>query len=287
MDDTAGGAVSKYLDDRRKRGELNRRTVNQQRGVLARFAAACGDKPSATITVRDVDRWMRGREHLAPGSRRAEWSTVNAFLAWLVRTGTLRRNPLDGERRPSVPRSVPAALPPDAVARLLAVADGDVRLTAVLWAALGLGLRRSEIVALDVEHWDRFGGTVRVVGKFGHERLLPVTPQVEAAWLELLAADPAHTGPLFRNRRGGRLHPGTVTAWVARAMTEAGVKRGPWDRACAHALRHTAASDTLDACGDLRVVMAMLGHRDLSTTSIYQRRAQVGQLRAAMSVRPY
>jgi site-specific recombinase XerD len=117
--------------------------------------------------------------------------------------------------------------------------------------------------------------------------VLPVTEQVEKAWLDHLAVDPTPAGPLFRNHRGGRLHAGTVSNWVAAAMTEAGIKRHAWDRACAHALRHTAASDTLDACKDLRVVMAMLGHRDLSTTSIYQRRSQVGELRTAMGTRPY
>ena len=70
-------------------------------------------------------------------------------------------------------------------------------------------------------------------------------------------------------------------------MRRAGVKRGNYDGVSGHALRHTAASDVLDRCGDLRQVQQMLGHSSLATTAIYLRRADAGQIRAAMEGRDY
>lgn len=157
----------------------------------------------------------------------------------------------------------------------------------MIWAMLGLGMRRIEVHRLNVEDWDRWGETVRVTGKGSHERILPVTAAVRRAWDRYLAEDPRATGPLFLNCYGGRLSATTITKLVGDALTDAGVKRRAYDRACAHALRHTAASDVLDASHDLRLVQAMLGHANVATTSVYLRRATVGELRTAMEPRRY
>lgn len=285
----AARAVTAYLRERHQQGEICATTVRNQGCVLYRFAATLGERDPATITTADVERYLRQRAHVTPNTRRVEIGTLHSFGRWMVRKRRLRRNPVEDIKRPPKPRAVPAALPREQVRRLLEVSAGDRRLRAMIWAMLGLGLRRSEVAGLRVEHWDRYAETVSVIGKGGHERLLPVTAPVASAWAAYLAECPASSGPLFRSQRPpfGALRPTTVTAIVTEALRDAGIKQHAFDRACPHALRHTALSDTLDACGDLRVVMEMAGHSSLAVTSVYQRRSQVAQLREAMSVRPY
>ena len=70
-------------------------------------------------------------------------------------------------------------------------------------------------------------------------------------------------------------------------MSTAGIKRGAGDGVSAHALRHTAASDVLDRCHDVRTVQAMLGHVSIATTQIYLRRADLSRMREAMAGRDY
>jgi site-specific recombinase XerC len=282
-------AARAYIEDRTRRGEIVRTTARQQRIILRRFADRLGERDPSSITRRDIDSHMRDRDGLRPSSRRVELGILNAFCVWLVRNGKLRRNPMVDVARPKKRRTVPAALPADAVARLLEVSEADARLHAMVWSMLGLGLRRAEVATLHIDDWDRRSGTVRVVGKGGHERVLPVIEQVDRAWRRYLADEPAASGPLFRSRKPPHdgLSIGTVGWLVGQSLRQAGIKVHAWDRVCPHALRHTALSDVMDSCGDLRVVMEMGGHRDLSTASIYQRTATVAQLRQAMSVRPY
>lgn len=100
-------------------------------------------------------------------------------------------------------------------------------------------------------------------------------------------------GPLFlpgphcsRWSADGHLSPDRIGKIVARALVDAGVHT-PGDGRSAHALRHTAASDVLDRCDNVRTVQTMLGHKSLQTTQRYLRRASLGQLRNAMEGRHY
>jgi integrase len=77
-----------------------------------------------------------------------------------------------------------------------------------------------------------------------------------------------------------------ISKRIGRLMADAGIHR-PGDRRTAHALRHTAASDVLDRCHDVRTVQQMLGHASLQSTEVYLRRADLNRLRRAMSGRVY
>lgn len=95
-------------------------------------------------------------------------------------------------------------------------------------------------------------------------------------------ADPVDLARRIQQRVGAEVSI-LVGAW----MQAAGIKSHRYDGVSAHALRHTAASDVLDQCNDLRAVQAMLGHRHLNTTAIYLRRTSAHQLREAMAGRSY
>ena len=109
---------------------------------------------------------------------------------------------------------------------------------------------------------------IRVIGKGGRERVVPVLPAVRRAVDAYLAACPMvlePLGPLFRGARGGKLSPRIVQLAVERLRGALGLEAG----ATPHALRHSFATHLLGRGGDLRTIQELLGHASLSTTQIY------------------
>lgn len=283
-----GGLALEYVTGRIARGEITPGTGRNHRCYLSLFAEAMGNRPVGRIGVSDIERWMESRSHLRVATRRSQFSVVRSFCAWLVDRHLMRTNPFDKLRSPKLPRSIPRALPEQNVERLLAACP-DERARLIVWLMVGLGCRCCEVANLEVGDWDRRAGIVRVVGKGGHERELPTTAEVEAALSSYLTVHPATSGALVRSYRDDvqPLQANTISGMVSEWMRAAGIKAIARDGVSAHALRHTAASDVAERCGDLRVVQEMLGHRHLATTSIYLRRAGMASMRTAMQGRTY
>lgn len=222
--------------------------------------------------------------HLAPASRAAYLSAVRGFSAWMVDEGIIATDPCEGVPTPKRPRAVPRAIGRDGILAALDCADDRER--AVLALGVGMGLRRAEIAGARWSDLDERAMTLLVKGKGGHERMLPVPPWVLVALNKVRG----HAqGPLIPNyvRPGEHLAPITVGHITRSVLERAGVKHAAFDGVSTHALRHTAASDLLDASPDLRLVMQLLGHQQLATTSIYLRRASLGSLRDAMAERDH
>ena len=114
----------------------------------------------------------------------------------------------------------------------------------------------------------RSPSSLRIVGKGGHERLVPVLPVARDAVTHYaaLCPFPLEPGtPLFRGARGGRLSPRTIQQAMESARNQLGLPA----TATPHALRHSFATHLLDAGGDLRAIQELLGHATLSTTQAY------------------
>ena len=286
--DTLGTHATTYLARRLKAGKINKRTAKGLRYSLRSFTASFGARPLDQLGKRAVERWMEQVGHLAPATRRNHLSAVRGFLGWMVDEGLLVENPALRVERVRQPRSVPRALRHQDLTRVFAALP-DLRARLIITLMLEAGLRCVEVSRLDWEDWDPTAETITVRGKGGHERVLPVTSTLGRVLDAWSAEAGVVAGPVVRQvrRRNRRLSAETISTYVSRWMSSAGLKRGRWDGVSAHALRHTAASDVLDACQDLRVVQAMLGHQHLSTTSIYLRRASLGQMRDAMEGRGY
>lgn len=280
--------VERYLDERVSMRTLNPMSARNHRSTLGHFALAVGDVAPDDLTVEDIETWLGTRFELAPASRRGQFSHVKTFCGWLVKHGHAGSNPATDVDSPRQPRSVPRALPEKAVRSLLRACP-DTRGRAMVWLMVGMGLRCREVAAIEVGDWDAVGQIMLVKGKGGHQRELPVPPEVAEALRAYLAEYPASAGPLMRSFRhpSNPLCADTISGMVSEWLRAAKVKRVSRDGVSAHALRHTAASDVLDACQDLRVVQEMLGHQQLATTSIYLRRAGLGQMRKAMGGRRY
>lgn len=132
----------------------------------------------------------------------------------------------------------------------------------------GTGLRIGEALALDVRDLSNAGeNMLRVVGKGGKERLVPLLPAVRETLETWKAAHPSPSpdAPLFCGTRGGRLNPGVAQ----RAMREWRKGEGLPDSATPHALRHSFATHLMEDGADLRAIQELMGHASLSTTQAY------------------
>ena len=280
--------ITRYVAGRRSRGEFTARTATGVRSQLGKLDRSFGRRGLHQLTRTAIERWMETIGHLSPAHRRNALSAVRGFCRWLVDQGHIADDPTAKIAPIRQPRSVPRALPVDAVARILHTAP-DPRAKAIIMLMVGCGLRCVEVSRLTVTDYDPDAATIAVTGKGGHERILPVPDGVGATLDAYLATVGITTGPLIRASRvrANGLSAATISTYVSRWMASAGLKAGRWDGRSAHALRHTCASDVLDGGADLRVVQEMLGHQHLATTSIYLRRASLGQMRDAMEGRTY
>lgn len=203
-------------------------------------------------------------------------STIRSFFRYLVREGHLAVNPVSEARGPKAGRSLPRYLTLSEVDSLLSAPDPGtpegMRDRAMLELMYASGLRASEVVALRLENVDVHAGFLRVLGKGGRERVVPVARPA----LETLQAYVADGRPRFRkNRAAGNA---LFLSRLGRPITRQTLwnRIGHWARAAGirtqvspHTLRHSFAGHLLAGGADLRAVQAMLGHADISTTQIY------------------
>jgi site-specific recombinase XerD len=285
---TVEDSIAAYLDERVRRHELGASTARNARSILGSFARTVAGRPARSITAEDVGAWLESLESLAPATRRSRFSALRMFCQWLVRRGHVRRDPTLDIRSPRQPRSVPRALPAASVTATLERAP-DARGRLIVTLMVQQGLRCCEVERLQIGDLDQVNGHMRIEGKGGHERILPILAETEAALQDYLAEHPATAGPLVRSYRvpSRALRADTISGLVGGWMAAApGVKRAQRDGVSAHALRHTTATDMLRGGAHLRDVQYALGHAHLSTTEVYLPFIVRG-LNEAMSGRSY
>lgn len=279
-----GDLADHYMTLRLRSGDISKPTRNRMRTVLWSFADTFGGRDVAKLSRRDIDRWMATRGHLSPGTRRLDWSILRVFVRWLVERRHVRVDPFIGMKAPRVPRRVPRALSVDECAALEAVLP-DKRAWAIYALMRWIGLRRAEVVALQVGSWDQRAGIITFAGKGGHERTEPVPPWVARILNDYLHECGAKAGPMIRTLDGSRGVSLThVSKMMKRWMEAAGIKRAAYDGRGPHSLRHTIASELVEAGADIVTVQALLGHQSLTSTQVYLRRAHAGRVLSAMEL---
>ncbi len=226
------------------------------------------------LAASDLRAFLAARrsEGIGNSSAARELSALRGFLQFTGGEG-YAVPPIRGPRvKPGVPRPIN----PDeviALAQDIAETARDGWIGARDWAVLlllyGAGLRISEALGLTGEVLP-LGETIRVTGKRGKTRIVPLLPQVSAAISDYLALCPYpadRAEPLFRGARGGPLSP----ALIRRAVQGARHRLGLPERTTPHALRHSFATHLLGRGADLRSLQELLGHASLSSTQIYTR----------------
>jgi integrase/recombinase XerC len=144
------------------------------------------------------------------------------------------------------------------------VARRDMAVVTLLY---GCGLRISEALSLTGRDLP-IGTSLRILGKGGKERIVPVIPAARRAMQSYLAAcpfEPEADAPVFRGTRGGPLSPRLIQKVMEKARAQLGLPA----TATPHAMRHSFATHLLNAGGDLRAIQELLGHASLSTTQAY------------------
>jgi integrase/recombinase XerD len=244
---------------------------------LTQFAAARGlDGPAelTRATLRDFVFLLKDLG-LSPATIRRHVSSVRTYFGFVVGDGRLADDPSDRLESPQRWRTLPETLTVREVEAILGAPSVDEPLAwrdrALLELAYGAGLRVSELCGLELPGLLLDEGLVRVFGKGGKERLVPIgrgTIGAVSVYLSVLrpTLDRGRTrGRVLLNARGDPLS--RVGAWgvVKRCTGRAGITK----RVTPHTLRHSFATHLLEGGADLRAVQEMLGHADLSTTQIY------------------
>ncbi len=257
-------------------GAAGRRYVaflQQHRGGVLAIADLAG------VETAELRAWLahlrRGERPLSPRSLSQALSAVRGFHRYLDRRLGVANAAVTLVRGPRVKPGAPRPVTEDQALGLIAEPGLDPgqegwearRDAAVLTLLYGCGLRISEALSLRRADAPLAPG-LRITGKGGKTRLVPVLPAVAAAVADYLSALPFVLAPqdsLFRARRGGPLSPRHVQATVQGLRGRLGLA----DSATPHALRHSFATHLLGAGADLRSIQDLLGHASLSTTQRY------------------
>lgn len=226
----------------------------------------------AGLSTADLRAFLadRRRDGIVNVSAARELSAIRGFLKFVG--GEEARVP--AVKGPRVKRGVPRPIAPDEVLALaedISEQRSEAWIGARDWAVLmllyGGGLRISEALGLTGDALP-LGETLRVTGKRGKTRIVPLLPQVRAAIEGYLSLCPWPTEkhqPIFRGARGGPLSP----ALIRRAVQGARGRLGLSERTTPHALRHSFATHLLGRGADLRSLQELLGHASLSSTQVY------------------
>lgn len=244
---------------------LRERDVSLEQAVEADLRAYFGARIAAASTLKSFG--SRSQARLISACRR--------FYAHQVREAVRKDDPTARLVQPRLPRSLPKTLSGAEVERLLAAPDPiderGLRDRAMLELMYASGLRVSELVDLRLDEINIEHGVVRLIGKGGRERLVPMgEPAMDAVRAYLVAARPLLLGlqrsdHVFLTSRGAHMTRQNFWHLIKRyaGQAEVHVPLSP------HTLRHAFATHLLENGADLRAVQTLLGHRDLSTTQIY------------------
>ena len=272
-------AIDRFLDAAWMERGLSKNTLSAYRTdllALARWVAARG-RPITEADRGDILGFIADRVDggARPRSSARQLSSFRRFFRWLVRERGSGDDPTAQISMPKVGRPLPKALSEEEVEALLDAPDTgeplghrDRTMLEVLYAT---GLRVTELVSLQLNQVNLNQGVVRITGKGGRERLIPLGEE-SLEWLQQFIGGAREeillekqTDYIFPTRRGDRMTRQAFWHIIKRYSERAGIRQA----LSPHMLRHAFATHLLNHGADLRVVQMLLGHSDLSTTQIY------------------
>lgn len=280
----ASALLAEWLDVKKSVQGLSENSATAyQTDVLSFFAfmtqhlgTPLGIATLKTITIQDMRGWLaheRGRG-IATRSLARELSAVKSFYHWLAEREKFDATAVLATRSPKFQKKLPRPVEPKAARAIIEnieihstepwVALRDVAVITLLY---GCGLRISEALSLTGKDFP-LCSSLRIVGKGGKERVVPVLAVAQSAVQSYVDSCPYEVlprSPLFFAIRGGALAPRAIQKTMASVRMQLGLPAS----ATPHALRHSFATHLLSAGGDLRSIQELLGHASLSTTQTY------------------
>ncbi|MGB3726300.1 MAG: site-specific tyrosine recombinase XerD [Glaciecola sp.] len=259
---------------------LSDNTVSAYKTDLTKFALFiekyCANVTLLEVTTTHIQTYLAVRldQKFSQRSTARLLSCVRAFYLYLVTRELRKDNPVSHISNPKLPQYLPATLTENEVLALLNAPEEhdpiQMRDKAMLELLYATGMRVSELVNLQMHELGLQQGVIRVTGKGGKERLVPMGEEAldhVSAYLKYARADllKKPTNTVFPSKRGLTMTRQTFWHRIKHYAKLAGIKV----TLSPHTLRHAFATHLLNHGADLRVVQMLLGHSDLSTTQIY------------------
>jgi integrase/recombinase XerC len=280
----AASAIARWADQLRVERQVSAHTLTAYLRDITQFTGFLkghlGSAPNLrdleTLRPMDFRAFMASRRNKGVESRTLarQLSAIRTLYRWLDLNGILRNPAVASLRSPKLPHAIPKPLPAPAAGKVMQGSEHaepwvTARDTAVLTLLYGCGLRISEALNLNRSEAPvpPNDDVLRITGKGGKVRLVPVLPVATKAIETYIALAPALEphGPLFIGQRGSRLNARNIQLLMQRLRSALGLP----DTATPHALRHSFATHLLGGGADLRAIQELLGHASLSTTQVY------------------
>ena len=268
---------------------ISPRTIEGKLSSLKGFVAWCGVRDihrPADLTKAIAEAYQRHLHHLrkddnAPlsvATQRKLMTDVKVFCRWLVKVGYLPYSPVETLEMPKVPKKLPrAVLSAEEVEKVLAQADTDsvrgLRDRAIMEVLYSTGIRRGELVNLQIQDLDRGRGLLRIhQGKGNKDRVVPIGDRalgwvaryLDEARPELMK-NLSEASLFISCYVGKRMSGGALTSCLREYIEQAGIDKP----GSVHIFRHSTATLMLENGADIRHIQSLLGHADLSTTQLY------------------
>jgi integrase/recombinase XerC len=260
---------------------LTAKTIEAYRHDLGKFSEFAEEEIGKSWKWEDVDQYtikaylqsLADRGNVAV-SRGRKLATLKSFFKYLTSQGTVKTDPTATVKMPKIQQKEPSYLTEQEYKRLLRTVQKNAtryfkqRDTAIITMFLGMGLRLSELVELDVGNINFDDGTIKVTRKGNHERMLPANDEVIICLNRYLKSrgDTTTQQPLFLSKRNQRIDSGSVWHLVKKYLKQAQIEK---DRLSPHTLRHTFASTLLKQGENILVIKELLSHKNLRTTEKY------------------
>ncbi len=267
--------IDKFLDYLKVEKDASVHTLINYSVDLRDLSQFLNDREIKTVDVFDVRKFLvslrqKGYKKVTIARKMA---CLRSFFKFLTREGHLKSNPMVGLVGPKLEKKLPLFLGEDDIVKLLDTPDiadpAGLRDKAILETLYSTGIRVSELVGLNVEYIDFIVGIVRVYGKGKKERLAPIGDRALRAIKNYLKKRKKGVGisdrAVFLNKDGRRLTDRSIRNIVEKYIKVASIRTD----ISPHSLRHSFATHLLNRGADLRSVQELLGHANLSTTTIY------------------
>ena len=234
------------------------------------------DKDPVKTETGDISRFLYSlkKSRLRPRSIARKLSSIRVFYKFLFSEGYIDHDPSELIETPSIPVYIPVVLEVYEIEKIIDAVDTSdpigLRDLACIETLYGCGLRISELLSLRMEDVFLEDGFIRVIGKGGKERLVPLGGRAKKAILDYLEKgrpffEKTKNPLLFLSKRGKKISRMGFWKRLRKYVDMAGIKK----HVTPHTFRHSFATHLLEGGADLRAVQLMLGHSDISTTQIY------------------
>lgn len=274
-------ALEDYIHFLKVERQLSHNTVTSYKRDLSDYILDL--EKSGVESIDDIDRsailqYLHSLKELGKSSRTIarHISSIRSFHQFLLREKVTTQDPTVHLEMPKLEQKLPSVLSIKEVDKLISMPDSSKpqgkRDIALLELLYGTGMRVSELIGLNVDDIHISMGFVRVFGKGGKERIIPLGGgAMKACTTYIREARPVFisktkgTDALFVNMRGSRLTRQGCWKIIKGYAVEAGIQKV----LTPHILRHSFATHLIENGADIRAVQEMLGHADISTTQIY------------------